>query len=392
MGFHLGGKKKSSGTSVASRSLASSTEGNKSTDSSGNHHKLLKKGQKLFQKVIPSKTFHSTTSTSKNYPATPSHLAPTATTPATTLLQNDPTTSLVKQQQQPHHQQQPPFYHQTHASVSSQAVEVPYDATTANGNHDNHLSNAILEERERIRQQLFYEEEGVEVTAQFRQDGGPLPAPTANTNTNTNTNTHRQPTTTSTVARRRQEEEKKEEDAPASPPAKSSKYKEDSLPPTPELDPSEADPVARFPAVQAAILASKKAPPATLPQPQQQQQPQPASSTMNIELVASSNASAQMASIASSRTSTRYYTAAQPTPTQVAATVVPVSPSPEKPFDEPRSTPSEKPFDEIPNNMVSKDDDTVWIISKVTGIIGYTPLALKFMKKLDLHQLCWQTT
>ena len=366
MGF-LGSKKGSK--SVTSKSIASNSNDGittKSTDSANNKKNLLKKGQKLLQKVVSSKASTSTiakSTTAATYPETPSNGVAAATkTPATTLLQNEnePSTLVNRYHSNYQHNQNQTTTPAARAIVSSKAVEYgtdqdqDYDVT----------SKEVLEERERIREELFGDdngEEGIEVTAQFRQPYGQQQQQQQ----------HDQGVPTAITASARQhlsgEEEKKEDDSPSSPPGKSYKNSNhDSLPPTPELDPCEADPVARFPAVQAAMAARKAV--VVPPSPDAQ----PKTTTTGIDTspsfpLLSTTAAAAVATTTTTNTKNRMaQTTARTTTAQ------PVSPSPEKPFDEDPTHPKdpsvehetgayspspEKPFDEDPIRVMEPHNE-----------------------------------
>ena len=352
MGF-LGSKKTSK--SVASKSIAShSNDGTTKSTDSANKKKLLKKGQKLFQKVVSSKSASAAAGEKAVSPKTPSNGVAAATkTPATTLLQDEPSAMANRYHSNYQHNQ-----NQTtaRANVSSKAVEFGADQ----GEDYDVTSKEVLEERERIRQELFGDddEEGIEVTAQFRQP---------NAQQQQQQQQQQQPAAITARQQFPREEEKKEDDSPSSPQVKSYKNTNnnqeiDSLPSTPELDPAEADPVARFPAVQAAMAARSVVVP---PSPEAQPKIATIDTAPSFPLLSTTSAAAMA-------TTTNTHRTAQ-TATRTAATAHPVSPSPEKPFDEDLTRPKdptilemkhetehspspEKPFDEVEPKEPEQED------------------------------------
>ena len=243
---------------------------------------------------------------------------PTLATPPTALIHHGhddhPDTQIVKNNSAEQHNNYSGRHHQAGSSLFLKSKSGSLFSSTPTADHvadiphnNSHEEDeeeeedvAILQERERIRQQLFYEEQGVEVTAQFRQTS------TATTKASSNNASRRSPFARKN-RNRNEQEEKKEEAATATnidsitttniaTPNKSYKgYSNDdsqmnnhsltyspaqtpetnaddyrnksvdtsssslamSLPPTPILNGLEADPVARFPAVAAAVWAKE---------------------------------------------------------------------------------------------------------------------------------------
>lgn len=137
-------------------------------------------------------------------------------------------------------------------------------------------TESVMEERELIRQQLFYEDQGVEVAAQFSPKGTTLYPVTSEQKIGHQPQSS-PPRSRYTRSKKpaKEEEEKKEDVAPptvVSPePEKQSsgtnksKFEKDSpLPSTPSMEPSEIDPLEHFPAVAAAVAKAEASRPRAL--------------------------------------------------------------------------------------------------------------------------------
>jgi len=352
--------KKSGSTSVASKSNASSsrsssTEEVQSKDSANktkhNNNKFMKKGQKLLFKVIAP---HANTSNKKAaaHPQTPAHEASLATntqkTPATkTLVEDDYDISHILQQQQ-----------QQLELLSSFEYKMRPKSEQEQGT----VSASVLEEREMIRQQLFYAEatQGVEVTAQFRSLGrieeeqqqqqqqqqhqqASIPS-IIDTHLYPNTHHENRYNPQSTI----------HDDVS---PIKTTSHNDesDSLPPTPQLDPSEADPVARFPAVKAAMEAHHTLGTTTttitsspvVAQRQQQQQQQSKRTTT----VSPDNGESE-----------KPFDESPPKVFAQEEGIRQVSPSPDKPFDE--------AMDELDHDNYDDDDVDVGLNQNTATAVG----------------------
>ena len=145
--------------------------------------------------------------------------------------------------------------HQEHQWITDRAVEIAIEdpdfyMQPGMGLVGDGETQSVLDEREFIRQQLFYEEQGVEVAAQF----SPSPNGTSRTTL--------YPASIQNPPRQQQKEiltTSVERSVAVSPDNHYSfeKPAQTPLPPTPQLEPSEVDPLKHFPAVAAAVAKAE---------------------------------------------------------------------------------------------------------------------------------------
>lgn len=358
MGFRFGLKKKSasSGESHASEQSDNTNNNIKNIDAAAvdvlshpkaTETKLLSRRQKLLKRVVGrhksmNKKNSSVSSglqqreedksiTASDIAAqTPRNATMAQTTPRTTMtIASDPDAEASWQQRQQSTEEQQQQQQKVHSRASDKEEEIYLDdpnfSFVGSVVGDGDATASVLEEREVIRQQLFYEEQGVEVTAQFRSSSNNNTHHTLSERTQQQQSPQQQQQQQHTRAGEQQHEEEKKEDEPLN--SETPVH----LPPIPVIEPAEVDPATHFPAVTAAVAAAN----ASRPRPPPIAVPRPQSTVTAATDLTSPSASA-------------------PAPEQataggcsIANLVTPATPSPEKPFDEQGQGPEDPTICEI---------------------------------------------